>query len=292
MNGPRTPVKFDVPKGACDTHVHVYLDPEKYPFSPNRVYTPPVATEADLSDLQDYLGFNRLVVVQPSNYGTDNSATLQGVKYFGPDRARAVVVIDDKTSNEALDEMHEIGARGVRVNLELDGVSDPIEAGHRLWAMAERLKPRGWHVQTYTRLRILDAVKEQLAALPVPIVFDHFAGAQAEGGVDQPGFKAVLDLVRSGKAYVKISAAYRSSKSPGYSDLTPVAQALIAANPDRILWGSDWPHPDGSRGKPFEISPFYPIDDGLVLNLLETWAPDSDVRQQILVDNPGRLFGF
>jgi predicted TIM-barrel fold metal-dependent hydrolase len=148
----------------------------------------------------------------------------------------------------------------------------------------------------YTTLPVIDAIADQIAASPIPIVFDHFGGAQASSGTRQPGFDALLSLVRSGKAYVKISGAYRSSNAaPDYADVAPLAKVLIAANPQRILWGSDWPHPDSSivaGRKATDVAPLLQIDDGRVLNQLAAWAPDAAQRKTILVDNPARLYGY
>jgi predicted TIM-barrel fold metal-dependent hydrolase len=156
------------------------------------------------------------------------------------------------------------------------------------------MKARGWHVQLYTTLPMITAIKELVLASPVPAVFDHFGGADAALGVGQPGFSDLVDLVKSGKAYVKISGAYRSSKlAPDYSDVVPLAKALIEANPDRIVWGTDWPHPNSITGKPItEVTPLFQIDDGRLLNQLPVWAPDAAMRKTILVDNPARLYGF
>ena len=143
---------------------------------------------------------------------------------------------------------------------------------------------------------MISAIKDLVAASPVPVVFDHFGGAQAELGVDQPGFADLLALMKSGKAYVKISGAYRASNlAPDYADVVPLARALITANSDRILWGSDWPHPDSVTPpgkKPTEVTPLLQIDDGRLLNQLPVWAPDAAIRKRILVDNPARLYGF
>lgn len=290
----RTPVSFDVPRGACDCHVHVFPDPARFPFAQNRTYTPPAATADDLLDLQRSLRLDRVVIVQPSIYGTDNRATLDGMRQLGPQRARGVAVIDEGTSAAQLDEMHGAGVRGVRVNLETAGVVDPVASGRKLQDTVRQVAGRGWHVQTYTRLAIVDALKDQLLAMPVPIVVDHFGGARGERGADQPGFAALLDLVRSGKAYVKISGAYRSSaRAPEFKDVAPLARALIQANPDRIVWGTDWPHSHSNSGRPAqEISPPIAIDDGLLLNQFAEWAPDAAIRRKILVDNPARLYGF
>lgn len=158
------------------------------------------------------------------------------------------------------------------------------------------MKARGWHVQLYTNTPMIAAIKDLVMQSPVPAVFDHFGGAQAELGLEQTGFADLLDLVRSGKAYVKISGAYRAStRGPDYADVIPFAQALIAANPDRIVWGTDWPHPDSSPHpelKVTDVRPFYAIDDGRLMNQLPVWAPDATIRKKILVDNPARLYGF
>ena len=156
------------------------------------------------------------------------------------------------------------------------------------------MKSRNWHVQLYTNLATISAIKDLVAVSPAPVVFDHFGGARAELGPQQAGFAQLLDLVRSGRAYVKISGAYRSSNlAPDYADVAPLAQALIAANPGRIVWGTDWPHPNSASGrKATELTPLFQIDDGRLLNQLPVWAPDAATRSKILVDNPARLYSF
>jgi predicted TIM-barrel fold metal-dependent hydrolase len=192
--------------------------------------------------------------------------------------------------------MQQEGFRGIRLNLATGGINDPNVGRARFTAAVERMKARGWHVQLYTTLPMITAIKDLVAAAPVPAVFDHFGGAQAELGVSQPGFSDLLDLVKSGKAYVKISGAYRASKqAPDYPDVVPLAKALIAANPDRIVWGTDWPHPDSVTPpghKVTDVTPLLQIDDGRLLNQLAVWAPDAAIRKTILVDNPARLYGF
>jgi predicted TIM-barrel fold metal-dependent hydrolase len=154
------------------------------------------------------------------------------------------------------------------------------------------VRQRNWHLQFNTRMSVIEALKDDLAGLGIPIVFDHFGRAQAALGTGQPGFGAMLDLLKAGRAYVKISAAYRSSKqAPDFPDVTPIAQAIVAANPDQVVWGTNWPHP-GRGTSPTAIAPPYPADDGLMLNLLARWVPDAAVRKKILVDNPARLYGF
>jgi predicted TIM-barrel fold metal-dependent hydrolase len=292
---PKTPVGFRVPPAACDCHVHVFGRAPQYPYVAQRGYTPPPAGTDDLLKLQNALSLSRVVIVQPSVYGTDNSCTLDGMRQLGPERARGVAVIDAKTTAAQLEEMHEAGIRGARVNLETGGVSDPAISRSNLNAATRRVAPLGWHVQIYTRLSVVEAVHDDVMKSDVPVVFDHFGGAQAVGGVDQPGFAALLDLVRSGKAYVKVSGHYRSStKAPAFDDVAPLARALIAANPDRIVWGTDWPHPHhADPGKEFEeFTPSFDIDDGLALGLLPRWAPTAATRRKILVDNPARLYDF
>jgi predicted TIM-barrel fold metal-dependent hydrolase len=248
-----------------------------------------------MSALHKALHVERVVIVTPSVYGPDNSATLFGMKARGA-TARGVAVIDDKTSEAAIDAMQEAGFRGIRLNLATGGVNDPNVGRARFSAAVDRMKARGWHVQLYTTLPMVAAIKDLVLAAPVPAVFDHFGGVVAAAGVDQPGFADLLELVKSGKAYVKISGAYRASKlAPDYPDAAPLAKALIAANAERIIWGTDWPHPNSVTppGKQVtDVTPLYQIDDGRLLNQLPVWAPDAGVRKKILVDNPARLYGF
>ncbi|MCA6097231.1 putative TIM-barrel fold metal-dependent hydrolase [Bradyrhizobium sp. USDA 4532] len=292
---PSTAVNFDMPAGACDCHTHIHGDPEKFPFFAGRVYTPEPASPEEMSALHKALHVERVVIVTPSVYGPDNSSTLFGITARGP-TARGVAVIDDKTSESDLDAMNKAGFRGIRLNLATGGVNDPNVGRQRFSAAIERMKARGWHVQLFTSLAMISAIKDLVATAPVPVVFDHFGGAEAALGTGQPGFADLLALVKSGKAYVKISGAYRASKlAPDYADATPLAQALIAANAERIVWGTDWPHPDSvtPQGKKVtDVTPLFQIDDGRLLNQLPVWAPDAAVRKAILVDNPARLYGF
>jgi|SRR5579862_2229735 len=293
---PSTPVNFDVPVGACDCHTHVFGDPRHFPLAATRTYTPEQASVEEMRALHRALHTERVVIVNPSIYGADNACTLDGIKQLGPG-ARGIAVIDEKTPESTLDEMDRAGIRGIRINLETSGVSDPAKARRSFATAVDRIKRRSrWHIQMYTRLSVVEAIKDQVMAAPMPIVFDHFGGAQGPLGVHQPGFDTLLNLVRRGNAYVKISAPYRSSvKAPDYPDVVPLAKSLIAANPQRILWGSDWPHPDSAQipGRKFtDLSPLQQIDDGRVMNLLPVWAPDAALRKTILVENPARLFGF
>ncbi len=282
-----------LPAGACDSHTHVFLDPRAYPWSPARRYTPPPAPIEALAAWHDALGIARVVVVQPSVYAADNAATLQALRVLGPERARGVAVLDAAATDAELQAMHALGVRGVRVNLEIDRASDAAEATAQLRETAARVAPLGWHVQVYANLPLLAACQSVLRALPVSVVLDHYAGAHASGGPDQPGLHAVLALVAEGRAYVKLSAPYRLSAAAGHADMAPIARAFIAAGPDRMLWGSDWPHPQpGSRPHPHDISPPFAVDSAQVLAALRAWTPDARTFDRILADNPARLYGF
>jgi predicted TIM-barrel fold metal-dependent hydrolase len=293
---PQTKLSFEVPSGACDCHVHVFGDPQHYPFAPTRTYTPETASTSELRALLSALRLDRVVVVQPSVYGTDNSCTLDAIRSLGK-RARGVAVIDDKTPEATLNEMGRAGIRGIRLNLATAGVTDPAAAQKRFQDAVERVKTRKWHIQLNTQLSVIEALNSALMASPVPLVFDHFGGARAALGVQQAGFSSLVKLVKSGKAYVKISAAGdgMSMQAPDYSDVAPLAKALAAANPQRILWGSNWPHPDSAplQGrKNTDLAPHMLTDDGRILNLLPTWVPEPNMRRMILTENPAHLYGF
>src|SRR4051812_41629923 len=190
---PATPVNFDVPAGACDCHTHIHPDPAKFPFFSGRVYTPELASPEEMAALHKALHMERVVIVTPSIYGTDNSATLFGMKARGA-TARGVAVIDDKTADSDLNAMGQAGIRGIRLNLATGGVNDPNAGRARFQAAVDRMKARGWHIQLYTSLAMISAIKELVAAAPMPIVFDHFGGAQASLGVEQAGFADLIDL--------------------------------------------------------------------------------------------------
>src|SRR3984893_847278 len=234
---PSTPVNFDIAAGACDCHTHIHADPEKFPFFAGRVYTRELASPEEMSALHKALRIERVVIVTPSVYGTDNSATLFGMKARGA-AARAVAVIDDKTPDGDLEAMNQAGIRGIRLNLATGGVNDPNVGRSRFQAAVDRVKTRGWHIQLFTNLAMISAIKDLVATSPVPVVFDHFGGAQAELGVDQAGFADLVELVRTGKAHVKISGAYRASKlGPDYADAAPLARAVLAGNSSCTVWG-------------------------------------------------------
>lgn len=287
--------RFAMPRGACDCHTHIFGDPAKFPFSAARSYTPMPALPAQMRALHAGLGIERVVIVTPSVYGTDNSATIYGMREMGKG-ARGVAVIDDATSERALDEMGRAGVRGIRLNLATAGINDPAQGRERFRRAAARMKARGWHIQIYANLAVIAGIRELVMDSQVPVVFDHFGGAKAALGTGQAGFAELLEMVRVGKAYVKVSGAYRASeKGPDYLDAAPLARALIGANAERILWGTDWPHPDslGPAGrKATEVSAPLAIDDAGLLGQLGVWAPDVSVRRKILVENPARVYGF
>ena len=290
----KTAVAFEVPRGACDTHVHIIGDPVEFPMAPDRDYTPPSATADELLEVQRSLKLDRVVIVTATIYGNDNASTLAAIRQIGRDRARGVALVDETASSAALDSLARAGITGFRLLIDEAELSKPGAAARRLRRATDLAKSRGWHLQISTPPDVTSALAAQLVSSPVPLVFDYFAWAA--GGVDQPGFDAVLSLVKTGRAYVKLSGPYRLSKDPpAYPDLAPVVHALLAANPDRLLWGSGWPHVDSSdssgRAKT-DLAPNLPVDAGQLLNLFATWVPDAETRRKILVDNPARLYGF
>lgn len=290
-----TSADFPVPAGACDCHVHVFGDARRFPFSPERAYTPPPAPVDEVRRLLRSLHMDRVVIVSASVYGTNNDCALDAIRQLGS-RARGVANVSLEAADSELERLRRGGIRGLRLNFETQGVFDPRVAIERFHHASARATTMGWHLQVNTRLSIVEAMEEHVLAGPATVVFDHFAQAEAALGVDQPGFSALLRLLKSGRAYVKISAGYRiSQRPPDYPDVLPLAQALITANPERVLWGSDWPHPDSARrpGRtPTDLAPPLPVDDRRVLNQLAVWAPDPAVRRAILVENPARLYGF
>ena len=292
---PSTAVNFEIPPHACDCHTHSYGDPQKFPLSPQHVNTPEGTLPEEMTSLHRALHMERVVIVTPSAYGTDNACTLFGMKARGA-TARGIAVVDDKTPDADFDAMYRAGVRGARIIAGVPGPPDPAAVRPIYQAAMDRFKNHKWMMELYVNLAVISAIKDLVQASPVPTVFDHFGGLQADLGLQQPGFADLLELIKSGSAYVKISGAYRSStKGPDYPDVAPFAKAFIAANPDRVLWGSDWPHPNSNSypgRKPSDIMPLYTIDDGRLLNQLPAWAPDPAIRKKILVDNPAKLYGF
>lgn len=291
---PRTKVTFAVPPGATDCATHIYNDPKRHPFIEGRTYTPEPATVPELKQMMRTLRLERVVVVQASTHGTDNAIVIDSIRELGPG-ARGVAVIDDRTTDASLDEMHRGGVRGIRLSLGNLGATDLGAAQQRLTTAAARMRTRkGWSVLISGTPETWAALRADLAAFPVPIVIDHFGEPRVADGVGQPGFAAVLSLVKSGKAYVKLSNADTLTQSD-MSDVTPYAKALIAANPQRAVFGTAWPHPSsaGPAGrKSTDLAVHRQTDDGQVMNMLAVWAPDAAMRKIILVDNAARLYDF
>lgn len=287
---------FVMPRGACDCHVHVFGEAGRYEFSESRVFMPSPATVDDLIGLQAALRLDRVVVVQASPQGTDNRClvdTLQELRRRGRE-ARGVAVVDEMQTDEEFDRLHDAGVRGIRVNLQSQGTSDPEIARHRLREAGGVATRRGWHVQVYAQLRVIDAVADEMASLGVPVVIDHFGLAHAWNGTQQAGFATLCDLVRGGDVYVKLSAPYRIVQQGDGADGMPIARALIEANPRRMLWGTDWPHTRHVPGVPRlrdRPEPFQPIDDGKQLQIFSRWTTPEE-RHWILVENPQSLYDF
>jgi predicted TIM-barrel fold metal-dependent hydrolase len=287
-----------LPPGTCDCHVHLFGPASRFPFDPARVYTPGDADEAALDSMHRRLGLARVVLVQPSVYGTDNSRLLAGLAALGP-RARAVAVIADDADDATLARLHAAGVRGVRINVSTGGSGDPANAWRRIDAQARRVAGLGWHVQVLMRAHDIAALADPLAGLPCPLVLDHFGQPDLAEGPEHAAFRAILDLVRDGRAMVKLSAMERLSGPGALGRLAPFAAALADANPAGIFWGSDWPHTGGGRGlgpataRPVtDVEPFQLMDDADALAAVFAMMPSDRVRKALFVSNPARLYAF
>lgn len=265
------------PVGSIDCHVHIYDD--RYPSAPDAKLLPPNALLDDYVKIQKCLGMARFVLVTPSTYGTDNRSVLDAlVQQQG--NARGVVVVDGSITDQALREMDELGARGVRFNLTLGGASLAL-----LEVMAERIAPLGWHIQIVANGHDLVELEPRLAQLPVPLVIDHMGHLPQPEGVHSQAFAALERLLATGNTWVKLSGPYIRSLTgaPDYEDVGNIARVLVRLHPARMLWGSDWPHPMAKAGTP---------DTPDLLRLLATWVPDRATWERILRDNPVALYGF
>ena len=274
------PPKLKAPANACDCHHHIYGS--QYKTDPRSTLRPGDATVEDYRQFQKRIGTSRNVVVQPSTYGTENAPTLDAVAAFGP-TARAVVVVDTSVTDAELKRMHEQGARGIRFNLAQAGATTP----DMIEPLAKRINDMGWHIQINAPAKTIQEIMPILQSVPTPIVFDHLAHIPQPDGINHPLFGQVLALVDKGKTWVKLSGAYADTKvgPPTYADATAVAQAYAKHAPERVVWGSDWPHP-GVRDP--EPKP----DDAVLFDLLLVWAPDEKVRHRILVENPAVVYDF
>ncbi len=272
------PPSFVVPFGAVDTHAHVVAASDAYPMVPERSYTPPPAPEDKYLAMLDATGMTYGVLVQISVYGTDNRYLLETLRRH-PDRLRGIAVVSPEVTDAELEAMHAAGVRGLRINV-LFGGGIGFKA---METLAHRIKDLGWHMQFLMDVNALPELMPRMTKLPVPGIVDHMGHTPVAQGLDAPGFSALRSLVRDHGYWVKLSGAYRiSERFPTFDDVTPFAQALIEDAPDRMVWGSDWPHVSLTRMP----------NTGALRNLLPLWAPDADTRRRILVDNPARLYGF
>ncbi len=272
--------RLDLPVGATDTHTHVFES--KYPLSPNRGYNPPDSTLEDLQTLHGVLGIDRVVLTQPSVYGTDNSAILDAVAAM-PERSRAVVAIGSTINAAELEDLHRRGARGIRLNLDNQG-GMPMSLAD-VGKVAAAIEELGWHIEFLFAGHDLPDLVDLIRSLPVPVCIAHFAYMPAGEGVEYPPFRLLVELVREGNTWIKLSAPNRLGVGdlPPWDAVVPLAHTLLEADPDRMLWGSDWPHPNK-----FETQP----NDADLLEQLELWAPSPELRRRVLVDNPAALYGF
>ena len=279
---PRAP-HFKLPRLSCDTHAHICGPQSHFPYSATRIYTPPDALLPAYRQLLGTLGVQRAVLVQPSIYGSDNTALLDALA-TDPKHLRGVAVIDADTPQAELKHMHALGVRGVRCNIVdvKEGKGRlPIDA---LRALAQRIRPLGWHLEFLMHVDEFPELDVLLADFPVDVVFGHLGYMKAGQGEDAPGYAALLRLLRGGRAWVKLTGPYRISGGElPYADVTPFAHSLINAAPERIVWGTDWPHVMMKGVMP---------NDGDLCDLLEQWVPDVALRQQVLVSNPAQLYGF
>jgi 2-pyrone-4,6-dicarboxylate lactonase len=271
--------KLKLPPNAADCHCHVFGPRDKYPWAANRIYTPPAVTLDDYLAMLRVTGFTRGVMVQTGLYGTDNSFIVDAIKAH-PDRLRAIALIGEDIADRALRDLAEAGVRGFRVNRTArTGLS--FEVARRL---AERVRDFGWHVQFLLDIEDHPDLNNFLGNFPTEVVIDHMGRPDPRRGVNAPGFQALVRLLQSGRGWAKLSAPYRTSgEPPPYHDMTPFAHALVAAAPDRLVWGSDWPHVLLETAMP---------NDGDLVDQIAVWVPDETARKRILVDNPERLYGF
>jgi 2-pyrone-4,6-dicarboxylate lactonase len=280
---PRSPIRR-LPPQSCDTHAHIMGPKARYPYSAARIYTPPDCLLNDYLHMLDTLGVERGVLVQPSVYGTDNSAMLDAMKSAGK-RLRGVAVVAEDISDEELKQLNDAGVRGVRINIV--DVKDrkpgtlPMES---LSALARRIVPLGWHMELLMHVDEFPDLDRSFADFPVEIVLGHLGYMNIGKQPDDPGFEALLRLMKSGKAWAKLTGPYRITTAPlPYPDTGAFAKALLEANSERVIWGTDWPHVMLKGSMP---------NDGQLADVLAEWIPDATLRRQVLARNPARLYGF
>jgi len=280
MNNSNSLPEFKAPSGACDCHMHFYGSKDRYPEVPTSPFPAPDAPVSAYRKVMARLGIERVVVVQPSAYGKDNSCTLDSMRELG-DCARGVVVVDDSVTESELETMTEKGVRGIRFHMLKGGVLpwDLLEN------MAARVHAFGWHVQLQMDGRLFPEREEVLRRLPGTIVIDHTGKFLEPVETSHPGFQCLLRLVETGRVWVKLSAPYETSKkgAPHYDDVGVLAKGLIEAVPERMLWASNWPHPSAQNNLP---------DDAMLMDVLPHWVGEDALTRRILVDNPAALYGF
>ena len=278
MRAARTNTKpsFALPPKSCDTHFHVF-EPE-FEHVPDPLYTFPDASLKKYLQVTEWLGIDRMVLVQPTYYGTDNSLLVEVLRKIGP-RCRGVVRIEENTTDEELDRYHELGVRAIRLDLFARASWPTEDIISYVRTMAARARPRGWHIQFYTPGTVVRDLLPFFADFEDTFVIDHMGYMKEADGLTQADFDRLVRVLAGGNCYLKLSGPYRLVKDKPLSAVQPIGRALVEARPDRLIWGSDWPHlPNGQR------------DTGELLNLLADWAPDEADRKRILVEVPERLF--
>ncbi|MCP1834366.1 putative TIM-barrel fold metal-dependent hydrolase [Bradyrhizobium sp. USDA 4532] len=283
---PVTPPRDKLPPKACDTHAHVFGPADRFPYAGDRSYTPPDAPLATYLGMLDALGFARGVLVQGSAHGHDNSAMLDALQRE-PARLRGVAVADADVAAGTLRQWHVLGVRGLRFNHFFRGGQLHYRGGIPL-NVAEThagvMAELGWHLQLWIDVKDLPDTIPTLKTLGLPVVVDHMGRTDAAAGINTAGFQSLLRAVDEGWCWAKLSGAHRlSRRAPDYPDARPFHEALVSTNPERLVWGGDWPHPRVEGEMP---------DAGHLLTLFQDWTPDAATRHRILVDNPARLYGF
>lgn len=273
-----------LPAGSTDCHAHICGPESSYPYFSGRIYTPPDALLPDYFNLLAHLGVERAVLVQPSIYGTDNRAMLAALNAF-PSKLRGVAVVDKGITDAEIEALHQAGVRGLRFNIvDLANATGQLPIA-MLRSLAARIAPLGWHLEFLMHVDAFSQLSIDFYDFPVEIVLGHFGYVNASLGVANTGFQNLCAMMREGRAWVKLTGAYRISNeaTPPYADVNRFAEALIDANPEQILWGTDWPH--------VMVKGFMPNDADLC-DLLGNWIQEPALLQQILVSNPERLYDF
>lgn len=281
--------------GVCDCHVHVF-EPQQFRYADSRSYTPGPAIRGDLETFLETMGSERVVLVQPSVYGTDNRCLLDSLKSFDG-RGRAVAVIDPAaTGDDVLSALKDAGVQALRVNFEASPSSATEDRVQIIERTAVRAAQHGLKLQIFSKLETIVSARSSIERLGVKIILDHFAGLTPSHGIESPAFVSLLEMLRGGNVWVKLSAPSRVSTTEDHSDLVPFVTKLVELAPGRLIWGSDWPHTGGSRERAdraiSEIEPFRDIDDRATLDRLKRWIGDAQVVRQILIENPAKLFDF